>query len=199
MRTDTAGALWAAAYVPVHAYWALGGATAPFGIADPPPEWVLANGAACVLIAGAGLLSLALGRSWGRVVPARRGIGFAGGALALAHWALFSVLVVVDGPDLFGWWNLLVFEPWFGVMGAVLLVLARRVGPQRASSRSGATVLLLGVAVTVVGVIAFSPWLFLLAGPVLTAGGAAASYLRTTRDDAVDRRGGRSLRAGVGA
>lgn len=185
-RLGTIGACWAIAYVPIHVFWALGGTLAPFGIADPGPDWALANWAACVLIVGAGLICLSLTRRWGAVLPCvlRRRTALAAGGLALAHWAVFTVQLAVTGPDLWGWWNLLVFEPWFAVMGVLLFACARRAETDDVPvSRAGTAITLVGVVATVLGVVAFTPWLFLGIGPAVSLAGlvlARHTYGRRT-------------------
>ncbi len=63
---------WALAYVPIHVYWALTGSLRPFGelpgsLTDS--QWRQANWAACFVITGAAVVSLALVQPWGRRLP----------------------------------------------------------------------------------------------------------------------------------
>lgn len=192
---------WALSYLPIHVYWAVGGRIGWLGITSPDPDWRAANWGACVVIAGAGLTCLTLVQPCGDILPrtVRHGAAWVGGVFGIAHWAAFSaacvlqLLGVIDYPHdtdqtgaqlrHFDWANLLYFEPWFGVMGTLLIGCSRqairrdrvagpaRVPPAPASSgtwRRLATVLTVaGIAVVVWGVFTCDPWVFAGYGPAL--------------------------------
>ncbi|MGI8576996.1 MAG: hypothetical protein ACR2KG_03580 [Nocardioidaceae bacterium] len=226
-RLGYLGAGWALSYLPIHVYWALGRSTAWLGVTESGPGWRAANWGACVVIAGAGLTCLALVRRWGDVLPAalRHGVAWVGGVLGIAHWAVFSAVCalrlagLVDYPDSrestvaqlqrFDWANLLYFEPWFAVMGVLLIACSRHArrrdktnaaapAPARAPAppqsrsawrRGGAAVTMAGIAVVVWGVFTFDPWVFAGYGPALMAVGvlamavpAAISRTRSSRE-----------------
>jgi hypothetical protein len=192
-------AAWAASYLPIHVYWALGGTTTWLGIDGAQDGFRAANWAACVVIAGAGLTGLALTSAWGRQLPTalRRGTAWVGGAFGLLHWATFTaastlrlagVVGYPSGGDpsaeqlrRFDWANLGYFELWFGVMGLLLLACARRDKaldtvrrPLRATGtdRVSTGLVLAGIATVIWGVFTFSPWIFAGAGPALVGIGA---------------------------
>ena len=191
-----AGCAWALAYVPVHVYWAVTGDVSPFGdlpASLSPSQWRQANWAACVVIGGAAVFSLALVRPWGRRLPRFMLLGVAGvGAVfAVLHWAAFSAptalrLLGVTGGAIttFDRWNLFVFEPWFLGMGLLLAVAAVQ-GARRDEGRRGAAavappapprsvgataaaaLVLAGAFVVLVGVMTFQPRAYAVAGPAL--------------------------------
>lgn len=189
---------WAVSYLPVHVYWALGGVSTPIGITGDPSGFRAANWGACLVILGAGLTCLSLLQPWGSAVPAglRRGTAWVGGLFGLAHWLLFSgfcalrVAGVVGYPAAgdpseqqlrrFDWANLGYFELWFGVMGLLLILCARRSKSLELStehravntrSRAGTALSLIGIAIVLWGVFTLDPWVFALCGPgVLGAG-----------------------------
>lgn len=196
------GMAWALAYLPIHVYWALGGTSTPIGITGDQPGFRAANWGACVVILGAGLTCLSLTAPWGEVIPAglRRGAAAIGGVLGLLHWLLYAgystlrVAGLVGYPSdahataaqlrRFDWANLGYFELWFGVMGVLLLVCARRHRrlelvrgrplPLTWAERTATALCLAGIAVIVWGVFAFNGWLFAAAGPVVLAAGLLA-------------------------
>jgi len=199
---------WAASYIPVHVYWALGGHSSPIGITGDEPAFRTANWGASLVIAGAGLTGLSLTQPWGAWLSAglRRGAAWIGGVLGLAHWLVFTVasalrLVGVVGypgdgdPSAeqlrhFDWANLGYFELWFGVMGVLLIACARRnrdVEPVHRHNRApGASRLadaltLAGIATVVGGVFMFQPWVFAAGGPALLAAGVLVS-IATNRE-----------------
>ncbi|HEU5006372.1 MAG TPA: hypothetical protein VFT67_05345 [Jatrophihabitantaceae bacterium] len=194
-----AGFWWALAYVPIHVYWGLGGSSTPIGITGAQDDFAVANWGACVVITGAGLVCLSLTSRWGQLLPAalRRGTAWVGGAAALAHWVLFTVastlrLVGVVGYPSHGdvtaaqlrgfdWANLAYFELWFGVMGVLLVLCARRDRalealrgrpmPLTRTARLGTGLSLAGIGVVVWGVFTFDAWLFVAVGPAVLAAG----------------------------
>ena len=201
----TIGLAWALAYVPIHVYWGLGGTSTPIGITGTQPGFRVANWGACVVIIGAGLTCLALTRPWGERLPGalRRGTAWAGGLFALAHWLLYTTFCAlrvagavgypVDGSAspqqlrAFDWANLGYLELWFGVMGALLIVCARRSAaverlrprlPMRPARRAGLALSLAGILLVLWGVFTFDAWTFALYGPALLAAGLLVS--RTT-------------------
>lgn len=201
ISTRTVGYLgfgWAVSYLPIHIYWALGGLSTPIGITGHQSGFRAANWGACVVILGAGLTCLSLTQPWGSALPAglRRGTAWVGGVFGLAHWCLYSgycamrVSGLVGYPrdsDLtvqqlrrFDWANLGYFELWFGVMGVLLIVCARRSksverrviqlradGPRHA----GTALSLAGIGLVIWGVFTFDPWLFAGCGPAVLAAG----------------------------
>lgn len=116
---------------------------------DPRPgsgmPSALTEVAVIVMLIGAGGVGLALARPWGRAVPRwlLLGIAWTGGALGVAHWAIWSAQAALRringfhapppaGVTVEAWHayahdldvlNLLLYEPWFLVMG-ILLALA---------------------------------------------------------------------------
>lgn len=214
-RLGYAGLAWALSYVPIHVYWALGGLTSSIGITGSTPNFRVANWGACVVIVGAGLTCLALVQRWGDVLPRalRHGAAWVGGVLGIAHWLIFSVMSALRLLGVFGhatgdaamlaqmhhydWANLLYFEPWFGVMGALLIACSRYAArrdrasgagkpPASAWRHVGTALTLAGIAVVVWGVFTFDPWVFAGYGPALMAAGvltlvasAAASRKRS--------------------
>ncbi len=188
-----AGCAWALAYVPIHLYWALTGSAWPFGelpesLSDS--QWRQANWGACVVIAGAAVISLALVQPWGRRLPRSMLIGVTGvGAVfALLHWVAFSAVTILKMSGVtagavssFDRWNLFVFEPWFLGMGLLLggaAVQNRRRHQEIPVSGPGAVprsvgeitslaLILSGALVVLVGVMTFFVWAFAVAGPGL--------------------------------
>lgn len=179
-----AGFGWALAYIPIHIYWALGGSAAFLGLTHLTPEFAIANWGASVVILGAALVSLALVRPWGRLLPrwALLGAAWIGAAAGILHWAAFTAVAVtrLSGPD---WWNLLVFEPWFLLMGVFLIVAAvqsRRLFPRGERRLWSAILLLSGLVVVLWGVYSFNLWLFLLYGPAIMLVGLAVAWIADT-------------------
>jgi hypothetical protein len=130
--TPDAGRRWPgwAAYAVVHLYWALGGtAGLPRGMSvGMNPALFAIDVLAVPLCVGGALLALSLVRPWGRLFPRR--------LLLAGAWAVCALLVVHSVPTLVGdglvaaglrngalssleRWNLLVYEPWFFVGGAL--------------------------------------------------------------------------------
>lgn len=198
-RLGYGAAAWAASYVPIHVYWALGGTSTPLGITGDRPGFQAANWGASLVIAGAGLTCLSLTSPWGGQLPVglRRGVARVGGVFALAHWLLYTVAsslrltgvvgyptdgdVTAEQLRRFDWANVGYFELWFGVMGVLLLACARRnrvlepTGPDRrlsARARVATVLVLAGTATVLVGLLTFQPWVFAGGGPALVAGGA---------------------------
>lgn len=184
-------AVWALSYLPVHVYWALGGTAAWIGVPSDA-GWRAANWGASIVIAGAALTALSLVQPWGERVPGslRRGIAGLGGSVAITHWALFSVMAVLHLTRALGyprdahqtaaqlrhfdWANLLYFEPWFVVMGILLIACARRQRatapaetPLSARRRIGVVLTIGGIGVIVLGVLTFDPLVFAALGPAL--------------------------------
>lgn len=199
-RLGYAGLGWALTYLPIHVFWALGGRTAWLGITESGADWRAANWGACVVIVGAGLTCLALTTRWGAVVPRGllRGTAWVGGVAGITHWAVFSTLCALRLAGAVGyphtstypvaamrhydWANLFYFEPWFGIMG-ILLIAGARVAIPRARGatsasqapapmrRLGTVLTVAGVAVVLWGVFTFDPRIFAGYGPALVAAG----------------------------
>lgn len=201
-----AGLVWALSYLPIHVYWALGGTNDRIGITGSQAHFEAANWGACVVILGAGLVSLSLTSSWGDRLPGqlRRGVAWVGGVFGLAHWVMYTaycslrladVVAYPDDLDLtqhqlrgFDWANVAYFELWFGVMGTLLIMAARRHrasgaqdAPLTMRERAGTAVSLAGVLVVLWGVFTFDPWLFAVVGPVVLGLGVLA-LARRPRD-----------------
>lgn len=144
-----AGFGWAISYLPIHIYWALGGLTPAIGITTSSQNMRAANWGASLVILGAGLISLSLAQRWGEILPRplRHGAAWIGGVFGILHGLAFSVAGtlrlagVIEYPantDLtlaqahaYDWANLLYFEPWFAIMGLLLIggsLYARRDG-----------------------------------------------------------------------
>jgi hypothetical protein len=155
-RLGYVAAAWAATYVPIHVYWALGGTSTPLGITGERPGFQAANWGASLVIAGAGLTCLSLTSPWGARLPVglRRGLAWVGGVAGLVHWLLYTVASTLrltgvvgypaDGGVTaaqlrrFDWVNVGYFELWFGVMGVLLLACVRRNRVLEPSERHGA-------------------------------------------------------------
>ena len=198
-----AGLAWALSYIPIHVYWALGGTSDPIGITGDQAHFEAANWGACMVILGAGLVSLSLASPWGERLPGqlRRGVAWVGGVFGLAHWVLYTTYCslrlagVVDYPDDvdvtrrqlrgFDWANVAYFELWFGVMAVLLILGARRhkaLGPADVGltlrQRVGTALSLAGVLVVLWGVFTFDPWLFAAGGPAVLGIGLLALVRR---------------------
>lgn len=191
-----AGAAWAASYLPVHLFWASGGTWSTIGIDTVTTDFALANVAACIVIAGAGLTCLSLVRRWGTLLPGwlRHGTAWFGAVFGLLHAAVFGALAVmrlvgdhyptggsVSAAQLRAYdiANLAYFEPWFAVMGALLIAtsLYGRRHRLAVSAAHGAyplvasALLLAGVVASVIGTYTFQLWLFGGAAPALLLAG----------------------------
>ena len=200
------GCAWAVAYVPIHVYWAVTGSTWPLGelAGLDYSTWRATNWAASVVITGAAVVSLALVRPWGRRLPRWMLLGVAAlaGGFAVLHAVGRSTQILLlmagvgNGPvTTFDRLDLLVFEPWFLVMGVLLVVAARQharrnreAGSDRSApapaSRAGmasAAMVLIGAFVILVGVMTFEPWVYAAAGPVLLGGGLLGRLLTRRR------------------
>jgi hypothetical protein len=134
-----AGFGWALSNIPIHIYWALGGLTTSIGITTSGHDFRIANWGASLVILGAGLTCLALVQRWGEVLPRAllHGTAWVGGVLGIVHSLAFGtgevlrLAGIVSYPDRtdftlrqlqnFDWANLLYFEPWFAVMGVLLI------------------------------------------------------------------------------
>lgn len=197
VRLGWIGAGWALSYLPIHLYWAAGGTSAAIGIVAGLPSFARANIAACVVILGAGATCLSLVQPWGALLPygLRHVMAQVGGVLAIAHAVLYggySLVQLAGGVtvpsgsslhagQLQGFYlaNVGYFEPWFLVMGGLLVacsVAGRRGALARSPERSGrlvAVLLATGVLVTTIGVFAFWVWAFAVLGPVLLTLGLA--------------------------
>jgi len=196
------GFAWALSYLPIHLYWAAGGTTGWMGIHTNSAEFALANLAACLVLVGAGLTCLSLVQPWGALLPGvlRHAVAWVGAAFGIVHAVAFGGMAllrmggVLDYPtgiamtaaelrhyDLA---NVVYFEPWFAVMGGLLIatsLYARRhqLARQRATGVSAwlsAVLLFLGVAAVVAGTFEFRILLFAGIGPVLLIAGAAIMY-----------------------
>ncbi|MGH3502485.1 MAG: hypothetical protein ACRDQA_16585 [Nocardioidaceae bacterium] len=191
-----AGVAWAMSYLPVHLYWAAGGTWSAIGIHAISTRFALANIAACIVIAGAGLTCLSLVQRWGSLLPGwvRHGAAWFGAIFALLHALAFSAMAVArligaqypvggaaSAAELRAYdvANLVYFEPWFAVMGVLLIVsslfgrrhrLAVSAGRSTASLIASA-LLLAGVVASVGGTFAFQVWLFGGVGPALLLAG----------------------------
>jgi hypothetical protein len=137
------GFAWALSYIPIHVYWALGGLTPAIGITTGGPNFRAANWGACLVILGAGLVGLSLVRPWGEVLPraVRHGAAWVGAVFGILHALAFctvsalrlaSVIAYPESADFtsrqmhaYDWSNLLYFEPWFGIMGVLLILTSR--------------------------------------------------------------------------
>lgn len=194
-----AGAAWASSYLPIHLYWAAGGTSDAIGIHTISNQFALANVAACIVILGAGATCLSLVQQWGSLLPnvLRHGIAWWGGLFGLLHAVVFGGVAVLrlvgayDYPTVAGTTlsqlhaydvaNLVYFEPWFAVMGALLIAssaYARRHRPARATGPSAmrslaAALMFAGVMATVAGTFSFQVWLFAGVGPALLLAGLA--------------------------
>jgi hypothetical protein len=198
-----AGLAWALSYIPIHVYWALGGTSDSIGITGDQAHFGAANWGAGMVILGAGLVSLSLTSGWGERLPGRlrRGVAWVGGLFGLAHWLLYTtycslrlagVVAYPDDVDLtrhqlrgFDWANVAYFELWFGVMGVLLVLGARRHKKLGAADvrltpreRVSTAVSLAGVLVVLWGVFTFDPWLFAAVGPAVLGIGLLAMVRR---------------------
>jgi hypothetical protein len=144
MRTAAAwaAAFLAAGYAAMSAYWAaggtglldtVGGRIAELGRAGGAPAVVLGLVVAGVKLAGA-VQALALVQPWGRQVPSRPlrwsaiGVGlllslYGGANVALGALALAGVFGPPADPVALGW-HVAVWDLWFLLWGAALLVAA---------------------------------------------------------------------------
>lgn len=194
-----AGVAWAASYLPVHLYWAVGGTWSAIGIHAVSTRFALANVAACIVIAGAGLTCLSLVQRWGSLLPGwvRHGTAWFGGVFALLHAVVFGAMAVarlvgalpyptpgaVSTAELHAYdvANLVYFEPWFAIMGALLIASSRFGRRHRLAISAGhgvaslvaSALLLAGVVASVVGTYMFQVWLFGVVGPALLLAGLA--------------------------
>ncbi|MQA97546.1 MAG: DUF3995 domain-containing protein [Streptosporangiales bacterium] len=207
------GLAWAISYIPIHVHWALGGVTPSIGIAESTPQLRAANWGACLVIAGAGLVCLALTQGGGGRIaaalprPLLHGMAWIGGVFGILHGVAFTVasalrlLGVVGYPEAghitpemmrgYDWFNVLYAEPWFVVMGVLLIAASRfarhrdrDLPPVRPTPRRRAAVVLTlaGVATVVGGVFLMNPWVFALYGPALTGAGLLALYLSPVKE-----------------
>lgn len=127
-----------------------------------------------------------------------RGTAWVGGMAGITHWAVFSTLCALRLAGAVGcphsstypvvamrhydWANLFYFEPWFGIMG-ILLIAGARVAIPRARGatsasqapapmrRLGTVLTVAGVAVVLWAVFTFDPRIFAGYGPALVAAG----------------------------
>lgn len=210
-----AGLGWALSYVPIHVYWALGGLTPSIGITESGRDLRAANWGAVLVILGGGLVCLALEQRWGQILPRalRHGAAWIGGVFGILHALAFCTVTALRLAGYLGypgdsrftmaqmrhydWANLLYFEPWFAIMGALLIACSLRarrrrrtdtepaapawigrvrwLAPQRAHSamwrRAGTTLTLIGLFAVVWGVFTFDPATFAGYGPALMAAG----------------------------
>jgi DNA-binding NarL/FixJ family response regulator len=193
LRDRYVGLCWALSFIPVHVYWAFGGLMRSIGIIKPIEP--AANWGACLLIAGAGLTCLSLTLSWGTAVPRglRLGVAWVGGCFAVAHALVFSTVCALQLAGAIGvshadgltasqlhdydWANLAYFEPWFAVMGLLLIACAARNSEPRTRTQrtpaatAGIAVALAGLLTILVGVLTFTPWIFAGLGPALIVAG----------------------------
>jgi hypothetical protein len=170
------------------------------GIHTVDATFALGDVTACIVLVGAGLTCLSLVQPWGRLLPRvlRHGLAWVGGVFGIVHALLFGVTallrmgavlpyphstgagVTVTELRHFDLANVLYFEPWFAIMGALLIGTSvhagrRRLGEPTTSAPTAwlPTVLLMaGVCAVVAGTFTFQVWLFAGAGPVLVAAGA---------------------------
>jgi len=198
------GFAWALSYLPIHIYWALGGLNPSIGIDGTQPGFRAANWGACVVIVGAALTCLSLVHRWGHPLPRglRQGTAWVGGVFGILHWVVFSVgsvlrlagavdyptgLVSVGKLRHFDWANVGYFEPWFGVMGLLLIACARRsrsreraAAPAAVSSwrRAGMALTVIGLTTVLWGVLNFNVWVFAGYGPAVFVLGLLTLRLR---------------------
>jgi len=127
-----------------------------------------------------------------------RGTAWVGGMAGITHWAVFSTLCALRLAGAVGcphsstypvvamrhydWANLFYFEPWFGIIG-ILLIAGARVAIPRARGatsasqapapmrRLGTVLTVAGVAVVLWAVFTFDPRIFAGYGPALVAAG----------------------------
>ena len=140
-RWPLALCVWSSLYIVPHVYWALGGEGLLFMVkrsATAMDEWRAINWAASLVLALAALIGPAL--VWSDARPRVRTVMLAacliGAAIAGSHGAfgiVYRTLNVAGVTDVDGsafdstrheWvlWDLLVFEPWFLVEGALFMV-----------------------------------------------------------------------------
>lgn len=130
---------WALSFIPVHVYWALGGLTPSIGITASHQSFRAASWGASLVILGGGLTCLSLVQRWGELLPRalRHGSAWVGGAFGIVHAVAFSAVAALylsgtvgypAGTGLtvgqmrgYDWANLLCLEPWFGIMGLLLI------------------------------------------------------------------------------
>ncbi|MGH3095249.1 MAG: hypothetical protein ACRDMV_04525 [Streptosporangiales bacterium] len=202
-----AGAAWAASYLPVHLYWASGGAWSTIGIDSVSTRFALANIAACIVIAGAGLTCLSLVQGWGSLLPGwlRHGTAWFGAIFGLLHAAVFGAAAIVRLVDdhypaggtvsaaqlrAYDIANLVYFEPWFAVMGGLLIACSLYGRRHRLAVSAGhgtypllaSALLLAGVVACVLGTYAFQVWLFVGVGPALLLAGSAVMVGASRRE-----------------
>jgi hypothetical protein len=93
----------------------------------------------------------------------------------------------------YDWANLAGFEPWFAIMGLLLIACALAPrgqdtrgpvtqAPRTRASTAGTAVALAGLFAVLCGVLTFTPWIFAGVGPALMVAGLALRYLRRPRD-----------------
>jgi uncharacterized protein DUF3995 len=132
-RAAYAACAWAFLFAALSFFWAAGGRTGlhPLETASVGPVWVAINLVAGILKATAGLIPLALVRSWGRIIPHWLlllavwvlGVGMClYGGLGLVSDVL-HVTGVINAPTNQKWffWYLVLWDPWW-VLGGVLYV-----------------------------------------------------------------------------
>ncbi len=155
-RTASAACGWAFLFAVLSFFWAAGGRTGLHPLEQEATAsrmaWVAANLAAGILKVGAGLLALALVRTWERraihrLLLALAWIGGVGiclyGSLGLVSDVL-HVTGLIDDPATrnWFWWYLVLWDPWW-VLGGGLYVatawLACRSDAELAAARSRST------------------------------------------------------------
>ena len=156
-RAAAAACGWAFLFAALSFFWAAGGRTGLHPLEQEATTsraaWVAVNLAAGVLKIGAGLLALALVRTWKRraihrLLFALAWIGGVGiclyGGLGLVSDVL-HVTGLIDDPATrkWFWWYLVLWDPWW-VLGGGLYVatawLTRRSDAERAAARSRSAV-----------------------------------------------------------
>lgn len=133
---------WCVLFAVLHLYWALGGA---FGLADSAgadlaehrPTWFVVGGlwgvAAALLLGAAFCVGLARWRPPGTPRRLVAVLGWLGGAGLLLRGLLLEVLLATNAGDLADTvgpsqtrWSLLVWNPWFMLGGALVLLATHR-------------------------------------------------------------------------
>jgi len=128
-----AACAWAFLFAALSFFWAAGGRTGlqPLETSSSGPVWIIINLGAGILKAVAGLIALALVRSWRQLLPHRilliaawvLGVGMClYGGLGLVSDVL-HVTGVINDPTNQKWffWYLVLWDPWW-VLGGVLYV-----------------------------------------------------------------------------
>ncbi len=133
-------ALWCLLFAVLHLYWALGGtlglaSSAGAELASRRPSWFVLGGlwgVAVVLLIGAGFCAgMVRWRLSGTLQRAVAVLGWLGGAVLLARGVLVELLLATDATGLATEvgaeqtrWSLFLWNPWFVLGGALVLLAA---------------------------------------------------------------------------